>query len=104
MVIFHPLEFTDITLSTRLMTIMITNPTLLRRLNPMSESISREEQIVNSRMKLRERFLKKMAQTPAISDEKPMGTGPINRHGMPKLPTGQTETAPGKWPVLDLDN
>ena len=71
----------------------------------MSESqgqSDREAQIVNSRMKLRERFLKKMEQTPAMSDEKPMGTGPINRHGMPKLPTGQTETAPGKWPVLDL--
>lgn len=30
-----------------------------------------------------------------------MGTGPENRHGMPKLPVGQRETQ-GHWPVLDL--
>lgn len=66
------------------------------------QNTDRAEQIINSRMKLRERFLNKMQQTPAASDEKPKGTGPANRHGMPKLPPGQTETAPGKWPVLDL--
>jgi DMSO/TMAO reductase YedYZ molybdopterin-dependent catalytic subunit len=31
---------------------------------------------------------------------RPQGEGPPNRHGMPKLPVGQTETE--KWPVLDL--
>jgi DMSO/TMAO reductase YedYZ molybdopterin-dependent catalytic subunit len=31
---------------------------------------------------------------------KPMGSGPPNRHGMPKLPVGQHEVK--KWPVLDL--
>lgn len=30
----------------------------------------------------------------------PMGTGPLNRHGMPRLPVGQHEVK--KWPVLDL--
>jgi DMSO/TMAO reductase YedYZ molybdopterin-dependent catalytic subunit len=31
----------------------------------------------------------------------PMGTGPENRHGMPKLPVGQHRTKE-RWPVLDL--
>jgi DMSO/TMAO reductase YedYZ molybdopterin-dependent catalytic subunit len=31
----------------------------------------------------------------------PMGTGPENRHGMPKLPVGQHRTR-DHWPVLDL--
>jgi DMSO/TMAO reductase YedYZ molybdopterin-dependent catalytic subunit len=31
---------------------------------------------------------------------KPMGSGPSNRHGMPRLPVGQHEVK--KWPVLDL--
>src|SRR5690349_1437713 len=31
---------------------------------------------------------------------KPEGTGPSNRHGMPKLPVGQHEVK--NWPVLDL--
>lgn len=35
-----------------------------------------------------------------MSDTKPMGTGEINRHGMPQLPVGQIKTV--KWPVLDL--
>jgi DMSO/TMAO reductase YedYZ molybdopterin-dependent catalytic subunit len=30
----------------------------------------------------------------------PMGTGPLNRDGMPKLPVGQREVK--NWPVLDL--
>jgi len=30
----------------------------------------------------------------------PQGTGPANRHGMPRLPTGQREVP--NWPVLDL--
>ncbi len=43
-----------------------------------------------------------MRQTPGQADGAPQGSGPPNRHGMPKLPVGQTQTAPGKWPVLDL--
>ena len=30
----------------------------------------------------------------------PLGLGPENRHGMPRIPIGQTEVE--KWPVLDL--
>jgi DMSO/TMAO reductase YedYZ molybdopterin-dependent catalytic subunit len=30
----------------------------------------------------------------------PLGSGPLNRHGMPQLPTGQHEVK--NWPVLDL--
>src|SRR5690242_19732795 len=56
--------------------------------------------IVDARMKLRERYLDQMKQTPGASDTRPRGEGPTNRHGMPKLPTGQVETK--KWPVLDL--
>ena len=35
-----------------------------------------------------------------LSTRRPMGTGPVNRHGMPKLPVGQREVK--NWPVLDL--
>lgn len=62
----------------------------------------KQAQIVANRMKLRERFLARMEQTPSVSDDAPMGSGPVNRHGMPTLPPDQAETAPGKWPVLDL--
>jgi len=35
-----------------------------------------------------------------FSGAKPRGTGPENRHGMPKLPAGQRQVP--NWPVLDL--
>ena len=60
----------------------------------------KKQRIVDARMKLRERFLAKMKASPAASDPRPLGAGPRNRHGMPKLPVGQTQTE--KWPVLDL--
>jgi DMSO/TMAO reductase YedYZ molybdopterin-dependent catalytic subunit len=60
----------------------------------------KEERIVDARLKLRERFLDKMRSTPAASDSAPQGNGPPNRHGMPRLPVGQTLTK--GWPVLDL--
>lgn len=41
-----------------------------------------------------------MAQTPSLADEKPLGSGPANRHGMPQVPPGQTPSR--KWPVLDM--
>ncbi len=59
-----------------------------------------DEGLVQRRMRLRERFLDKMRKTPAVSDDHPQGSGPPNRHGMPRLPVGQTETV--KWPILDL--
>ncbi|WP_221391278.1 molybdopterin-dependent oxidoreductase [Dyadobacter sp. NIV53] len=58
------------------------------------------DKIVEARLKLKARFEEKMKGTPSMSDTKPMGTGEINRHGMPKLPVGQIKTV--KWPVLDL--
>src|SRR5258707_12278177 len=60
----------------------------------------RESRIVEARMKLRERFQAKMKDTPAAADSRPLGRGPPNRHGMPKLPEGQTVTK--GWPALDL--
>jgi DMSO/TMAO reductase YedYZ molybdopterin-dependent catalytic subunit len=36
----------------------------------------------------------------AFRDARPEGSGPANRHGMPKLPVGQH--AVDNWPVLDL--
>jgi DMSO/TMAO reductase YedYZ molybdopterin-dependent catalytic subunit len=56
--------------------------------------------IIEARMKLKDRFEEKIKLSPSISDDKPLGKGPINRHGMPQTPVGQTLTE--KWPVLDL--
>ncbi len=67
----------------------------------MSGKLTRE-QVVAARLRLRERFLAKMQATPAMSDATPLGSGPKNRHGMPRVPIDQTPAAPGKWPVLDL--
>jgi DMSO/TMAO reductase YedYZ molybdopterin-dependent catalytic subunit len=55
---------------------------------------------VDARMKLKARFEEKMKSTPSVSDNKPMGSGMLNRHGMPVVPVGQIIT--NKWPVLDL--
>jgi DMSO/TMAO reductase YedYZ molybdopterin-dependent catalytic subunit len=63
-------------------------------------SDEKQQRIVEARLKLRQRFLAKMQASPSMSDQRPQGTGPLNRHGMPKLPVGQTETT--SWPVLDL--
>ncbi|GAO42987.1 molybdopterin-dependent oxidoreductase [Flavihumibacter petaseus] len=64
------------------------------------ENSGKLEKVVAARMKLKARFEEKMRLTPSLSDERPMGTGPLNRHGMPSLPVGQIATE--KWPVLDL--
>jgi DMSO/TMAO reductase YedYZ molybdopterin-dependent catalytic subunit len=61
---------------------------------------SRFERIVEARLRLRQRFVDRIATSPSMSDPAPQGSGPRNRHGMPRLPTGQYETK--KWPVLDL--
>jgi len=60
----------------------------------------KERRIVEARLKLRDRFKAEVARTPSLADARPLGSGPPNRHGMPRLPVGQTETH--KWPVLDL--
>lgn len=67
----------------------------------MSDSSDEKRaKIVEARMRLRSRWEAKMSGTPAMSDEEPLGSGPTNRHGMPRLPVGQHET--NAWPVLDL--
>lgn len=64
------------------------------------EENSKLDKIIEARMKLKARFEHQMSATPSVADSRPMGTGEINRHGMPKLPAGQIRTE--KWPVLDL--
>jgi DMSO/TMAO reductase YedYZ molybdopterin-dependent catalytic subunit len=64
------------------------------------ETPDKLRRIVEARMKLKARFEEKIKQTPSVADNKPMGNGNPNRHGMPVLPVGQTIT--NKWPVLDL--
>ena len=64
------------------------------------ETPGKLERIVEARMKLKARFEEKIKQTPSVADNKPMGKGNPNRHGMPVIPVGQVITT--KWPVLDL--
>jgi DMSO/TMAO reductase YedYZ molybdopterin-dependent catalytic subunit len=44
--------------------------------------------------------LEKSAVNVDLRGRRPEGRGPVNRHGMPKLPVGQHEVK--NWPVLDL--
>jgi DMSO/TMAO reductase YedYZ molybdopterin-dependent catalytic subunit len=67
---------------------------------PQGIEAQRLAAVVEARARLRERFLERMAQSPGVADRAPHGTGERNRHGMPRLPVGQTKT--DKWPVLDL--
>ena len=64
------------------------------------ETPGKLERVVEARMKLKARFEEKIKQTPSVADNKPMGKGNPNRHGMPVIPVGQIITT--KWPVLDL--
>jgi DMSO/TMAO reductase YedYZ molybdopterin-dependent catalytic subunit len=66
----------------------------------MTDPQSKLDRIVEARLKLMARFKEKMVSTPAAADPRPLGEGPSNRHGMPKLPVGQVVTH--AWPVLDL--
>jgi DMSO/TMAO reductase YedYZ molybdopterin-dependent catalytic subunit len=66
----------------------------------MAADADKQERIIAARMRLRERFKDRMATTPSLADDNPLGSGESNRHGMPKLPEGQYDTK--KWPVLDL--
>ena len=61
-----------------------------------------ERRIAEGAAELRARFGEKLRATPSLTDAAPQGTGEANRHGMPKLPTGQVATKQQKWPVLDL--
>src|SRR5262249_48003692 len=60
----------------------------------------RMQRIGDARMKPRDRFSAKMKAPPGAADDKPRGSGPPNRHGMPQVPVGQHVTE--GWPVLDL--
>src|SRR3982751_4117866 len=44
--------------------------------------------------------LDKQAVNVEFAGRTPQGSGPVNRHGMPKLPVGQHQVK--NWPVLDL--
>jgi len=63
-------------------------------------SPGKQERVVAARMKLMTRYKSRMAGTPAQSDDEPRGSGPANRHGMPRVPVGQYITK--GWPTLDL--
>jgi DMSO/TMAO reductase YedYZ molybdopterin-dependent catalytic subunit len=60
----------------------------------------KSRRIVEARLKLKARHEAKMKASPALSDERPQGEGPPNRHGMPRVPVGQVVSK--SWPVLDL--
>jgi DMSO/TMAO reductase YedYZ molybdopterin-dependent catalytic subunit len=62
--------------------------------------MSKLDRLVEARMALKARFEAEMSKTPSVADERPQGTGPLNRHGMPQVPVGQVVSK--KWPVLDL--
>jgi len=64
------------------------------------EESDKLKRVVEARMKLKARFEDKISRTPSVADDKPMGMGRPNRHGMPLIPVGQVITR--KWPVLDL--
>ncbi len=58
--------------------------------------------LVERRLRYIERQKQLKPDTVAVqfAGARPQGTGPRNRHGMPKLPPGQHEVR--NWPVLDL--
>ena len=60
------------------------------------------DSLVERRQKFidRQREMKKETVNVVFDGLQPEGSGPVNRHGMPKLPVGQH--AVKNWPVLDL--
>ena len=59
------------------------------------------ESLVQKRLRYIERQRALRGATPeAFAHSQPSGSGPANRHGMPKLPVGQHQVK--NWPVLDL--
>ena len=57
------------------------------------------KRIEEGRAALRGRYAEAMRKTPSLSDKEPMGSGPVNRHGMPQVPPRQNVLS--SWPVLD---
>ena len=68
--------------------------------DPSDEVRARFGGLEEARRALRARFEAKLQRTPSLADPDPLGSGPANRHGMPRLPTGQREE--DDLPVLDL--
>ena len=70
----------------------------------MAEELNRPDRVdlVERRRRYIERqiALEGAAVNVDLQGRKPEGSGPANRHGMPKLPVGQHEVR--NWPVLDL--
>ena len=64
-------------------------------------SVSKDD-LVERRQKYIQRQIQldKSAVNVEFAGQTPQGSGPRNRHGMPKLPVGQHEVK--NWPVLDL--
>ena len=60
------------------------------------------ESLVDKRLRYieRQRALHQERVNVVFEGRAPEGTGPTNRHGMPKLPTGQRQVP--NWPILDL--
>lgn len=69
---------------------------------PSPELAARLERLEGDLARLRDRFAAKMRATPSLSDGKPQGEGPPNRHGMPRMPPGQNAFEKNEWPVLDI--
>jgi DMSO/TMAO reductase YedYZ molybdopterin-dependent catalytic subunit len=61
-----------------------------------------ERRIAEGTAELRARFGARVAATPSRADASPLGSGPRNRHGMPRTPPGQNVVSKRSWPVLDL--
>jgi DMSO/TMAO reductase YedYZ molybdopterin-dependent catalytic subunit len=57
-----------------------------------------ERRIAEGIAELRARFGERMRATPSLSDAKPQGEGPPNRHGMPREPPGQNVLEKHEWP------
>lgn len=66
----------------------------------MAQSVQFDPAVVAARLRKMARWQQLAAQTPSVADATPQGSGPPNRHGMPGIPVGQTQSK--KWPVLDL--
>lgn len=72
------------------------------RLSPPSSSTARPHDLVERRARFLERqiALARDAVNVQFAGRRPAGSGPPNRHGLPRLPVGQREVT--NWPVLDL--
>src|ERR1700687_5863896 len=65
-------------------------------------SVVHKDDLVERRQKYIQRQIElhRSAVNVELAGRRPQGTGPVNRHGMPRLPVGQHEVK--NWPVLDL--